>query len=508
MSTGAIVTARATLILLALVMATTTVIAATLTPDPCSTAAELSGKGDAQGALTAAQSAATAHPADWLAQASLSYHSWQLGDNYAAIRAGMEAAKYNPNSLLALSNLACMEEALGSQRDALVLYERLSKIAPHDPGGGIGQARCYANTDNRERAISILREMSLRNRDSFDWNYQLGQTLLRLNEPVAAAEAATRAVDCTENQSMQAKAKALLLLSLIVSNQTSKAEALAPDVFDNCHPTRHEVFVRAAEKLCQVTKPESGEKILTSALANLSDSEDAEGFFKLGRVFQNKAAYVSFDRHKYSRWQHLAGEAYKTALDKDKMQFRYYVAYAGVLAQQQKFDEATQALQDAQKMMPTDSLTTQLLAAARQKQTFNSLKARFSTKGINCTCHFGRIEQELTKVKGVSFAAISRVEPFEGVMLVDRTTSPVQVMNTCKTNLTGGPETKLFKEIDFKILSCHPVSGAEEATRIAQDATVGDPLLYFDYLPLTPPRLPTPQDRSATTITLHKKRTL
>lgn len=488
---------RAIFTVTAFVLSTTAAIATPVEPlvDPVEQSAGLARNNDPQGALAILQKSAAMNSQDWLTQASLSYHSWQLGDNASAIRAGLEAVKLNPRSTVALTNLARMEEALGAQRDALILYEKLSKLDAQNPVGGIGQARCYITTDNRERALAILKGMTQINRDNFGWNYQVAQMLLQINESSAASATALQALYCAKNKEEEAKAKTQLLLALVLNNQTNEANAIALDVFDHCQPTRHEVFVRTASKLCKVSQPELAERIMLSALRNLNGPDDAEGFYKLGRVFQNKAAYVSFDATKYSKWQQLAQQAYEAALVRDKMQARYYQALAGVLEQQKRHASAVEQLQTAHKLDPFDTLTCRLLTSAQEQKPFNIAKIRFSTKGVTCTCHFAKIEQELAKGTGVAFASISRVEPFEGTLLLSESGAAEAVLQKCKSNLTGGPETKLFNDMQFAVLSREPIYGAEEAVRVAQNATVGDPLLYFDFLAVTPPVMPTGADR-------------
>lgn len=472
---------------------------------PTDRAALLAKQGDLQGALAAAQTAAKNNPTDWLALASLSYHSWQMGDNASAVRAGMDAVKHNPRSVIALTNLARMEEALGAQRDALTTYERLVQVAPENQAGHLGIARCYISADNRQKALVILEQMIEQDSRSFNWYNEVTETCLRINEPALALKSACKSATVSSLSNDISLAQTQRLLALLMSgSRDSQVHALAKEVFASAKPTRYEIYVRAAEALCPSGCPGDAEPILESAINNLKGSDDSEGFYKLGRVFQNKALYVSFDKAKYSQWQALARSAYRTAVSMTPYQARYHTALASTLEPQSEGMKS--ALQTAAKLDSFDSLTARLLTLANEKRGFCPTKVRFSASGINCTCHFAKIEQELQKGSGVAFVSIRRSEPYEGVMLIEEQGDTAEnVLNKCKETLTGGPSTKLFESIKMNVISRQPVEGIAEAVCIAQNAVVGDPLLFFEGLTVPAPTLPTPETILPRAISAKKK---
>lgn len=460
--------------------------------------ASLALLGDMPAALAVAQTYARQHPSDSYGQLALSYHSWQMGDTEGAFRAGELAVTGLPSAALPLVNLARMSEALGGQNKAMTLYEKLIKVAPENPAGYAGLIRCYMTLDNRDRALTLLQEMLRRNTNAFDWNLQLSEIALQTNEPQLAVEGANRALQCSTNQEQQSRAKVQLLSALQLTNDTDKCAALATDVFAQCCPQMAEIYVRAVAKSTKATQPQSAETILSSALKNLTRPEHAEGFYKIGRVCQDKAGYVSFDKDKYGRWNELARQAYQTAIQMDGMQSRYRVALASTLSQQKKYVQMKDELNMASRLEPFNSLILHLIDSANQQQQFSTTKIRFKTRGVNCTCHFSKIEMELYKNKEVSFVFISRTEPFEGVMLLSEGNSKAEVLfGKAKESLTGGPTTKLFNDIGFDVIARQSLSGAEEAVRIAQDASVGDPLAFYDQTPVPRPIMPSNEGNTA-----------
>ncbi|MBY0552459.1 MAG: hypothetical protein K2W95_34580 [Candidatus Obscuribacterales bacterium] len=458
--------------------------------------ADLARKGDMPAALATAQTYSTTHPNDPYGQLALSYHSWQMGDTEGAFRAGERAVDALPSASLPLINLARMSEALGGQNKAITLYEKLIKIAPQDPAGYAGLIRCYLTLENRPKALTLLQDMLTRNDNDLDWNLQLSEIALQSNEPQLAVEGANRALKCATNREQESSAKVRLLSALQLTAEPNTSASLIEDVFAQCSPQEVELYVRAAAKSTKATQPHSAELILQAALKNLTKPEHAEGLYKLGRVFQDKASYVSFETNKYNRWQQLAQQAYQSAIELDNMQSRYHVALASTLGQQKKYPQMKDELQKASRLEPFNALITHLLDSADREQQFCATKIRFKTRGINCTCHFSKIETELYKNKEVAFAFISRTEPYEGVMLLSKSNcSAEELFGKCKESLTGGPATKLYSDFGFDTIAKQSITGAEEAVRIAQDAAVGDPLAFYNLTPIPRPIMPSIEEK-------------
>ena len=453
---------------------------------------------------------------DWLPHAALAYCAWRQGDILTAIPEGKTAVRLAPSNLMALTNLAKMEESLDNCIAAIPLYKRIEKLAPTDWQPKLGLARCYLKLEKEQDALTLLSKMAAQKNTCFDWHFELADTYLRSASPALAAEAATTALSLATTPEQNSRAKIQLMMALLRAKQSDRARELMTDVFKDGQPRDYELFVRAAAALVPATSPAAATILMNSARQNLLQSEDADGFYRLGRIFEDKATFVAYDKDKFAAWMRHAEAAYSGALTLDSMQARYHLALAGTLQELGKSDDARAELAKAQALDSFDSLAPFLLAqltapkveasstaadsrANRQSKQMNLTTVRFTMTGLDCTCHIAKVEAALTKVNGVAFAGVSRALPHNGVLLVDKSATPLaEVFSACLKSFEAGPTLKTPVSFAFAVTSQHPLTRAQDAVRIAQNTRYGEIVQFYNQFKAVEPVVPvTLQDERA-----------
>ena len=263
-------------------------------------------------------------------------------------------------------------------------------------------------------------------------------------------------------------------------------------VFGKCRPSSYELHIRSADDLTAAENPEPAGLILNSAMENLNTPQNAESFYQLGRIFQNKASFVFFDTRKYDTWLNYALEAYRQAVKLDPRQERYLLSEAGILAHQGKYEEMNKTLTQARSLAEADHLSDYLQANARAGVPFKLKKVCFSVQGVNCSCHLSKLETTLEKSNGVAFASISRLQPYTGVILLAESSPVSGVFAECHKSFDPGPQTKTPELFSFEVISEHLLRGAEEAVRVAQNARFGEAAQFYTPLSVAAPVLPLP----------------
>ncbi len=438
--------------------------------------------GEAVKAIDLQNKALKQQPRNAMLHLGASYCYWQQGNVLNAIAEGQQAILLEPDNFLALFNLARMNESLDACENAMSLYRRASRVNPSDAESKVGWARCSFRLGRESDALALLSEMTSSQAQNFDTLFKIAQTYFRLGEPALSARAAQQAVDATSDSLEQSKARALQLLSLLKSNQFDPSARIADETFATCRQGSYELFVRAASTLLPALNPTSAEPLVKAARTNLVKLEDADGFFRLGRIFEDKASYVSYDATKYQAWINWSAEMYGAATSLDPIQSRFHLALGGVLAQQGKNQEAVQEFQKAQSLEPQNPLMPYLagLAQSGDANHLHLIHASFQLVGLTCGCHSSRIESEVSAIEGVRFIGLSHQEPHQGTLLFDNSkVSLPDIWSKCRQSIAQGPEMKHPIVFSVERERTESVSRIEDVVRIAQNTIFGDVLQFY-----------------------------
>jgi tetratricopeptide (TPR) repeat protein len=427
-------------------------------------------------AMELEEKASKAAPKNWRAHAFLSFLQWQQGNAPDAIVEGQKAVRYAPQNPTALINLAHMFQALESYPDAIPLYEQAHKVAPDNWVPPVCLSRCYAKSNQSEMALQVLNEMAQQNNKSFDWNFQLGNAYLLLDKPSLAIPLLKTALSAASTIAEKSICSSQLLLGLLRDNQISEAKPLADLVLSEYKTTNPELYVRTAAVILPATSPDSGAKLLKTAIENLANTQDSDGFFRLGKVFEERG------------WLDNAQDAFNQAVELNPGQSQYHQALAGVLWRKGKTSEAEKELAEARSYDRTDQLAPYLVSKAKANST-NLSAVHFSVNGATCGCQVTRIGEALPRISGVIFANVLALKPYSGIILIDQ--NQVSVKDVfAKCPQLAFPAADLKDPITFDIQSEEKVSSLDKAIRIAQAAKYGDILQFpkaMDLLPPVPP---------------------
>lgn len=452
------------------------------------------------------------NPQDWLRHSALSFYYWQQGNVITSITEGETAVKLNSQNELLLTNLAKMKEGLDDWAGAIPLYEAAKKVAPEDWVPVLGLARCYLKGGQEDKCLSLLQTMATEDGKDFAWYQELGDTYLRLDKPALAVNATAKATKLALTPEQKAANSSQLMMALLRDNQIEPARALEKQVFATAHPRDYELYVRAGAALLNPAKPSSADMLVQSAEENLTTSDDGDGFFRLGRVFEQKADLVAKDATKYSAWMALAGAAYRKAIalnvQQPAVQAKYHVALVGLLEREGNLAGMTEELSQAKLMDQFGQLApflqryvsaaTATTTSAEKKPAIsqknhcdvNLTSVNFHINGLNCACQISRAEEALGKVPGVGFVhVIPNLKPYQGTLLVDESTTSVKELfvKAAETFREVYKAMKTPLEADYEVFATKPVKSIESAVRIAQDCELGDALKFFNsFKPVTP----------------------
>jgi pentatricopeptide repeat protein len=408
--------------------------------------------------------------------ALLSYLYWQMGNAPDAIVEGQKAVRYAPEDESALINLAHMFQAMESYPDAIPLYQRAQKVGPKNWVPGVCLSRCYAKSNQPDKALQVLKEMSAQNEKSFDWNFQLGNAYLLLDKPSAAIPHFNTASTQAATPKERSLCSNQLLLALLRDNQTDQAKQLAPTVFEQYPPTNSEVYVRAAATLLNEDSRESGKKLLQSAAKNLADIQDSDGFFRLGKVFEHRG------------WLDVAEDAFNQAIELNPGEGKYHEALAGALWREGKPAESEKALAEVQNYNHGLPIAPYLVSG-KHAASHNLSVIRFKINGLTCGCQVSKIGNALDEQKAVVFENVVALKPYSGTVIVDPSETPVKdIFAKCSHTVFGATELK--EPITFDIQSEETVKSLDEIIRITQAARYGDVLQFPKAFDVLPPVLP------------------
>lgn len=459
-------------------------------------------------------------PADPIAHATMSYFLWRRGSVIDAVKEAQEAAKLAPQNPQILRNLAHMELSVGDYRRAIEVYDQAKAVSPNDPALWLGLARCYFMSNRTEDALTVLQAMANDPTKNFNWHFGVGDTYLKVGNPKLAADATTKALANATTSDEAASGAQQLLLALLRDKQFGKASFLLPEVFRKYPPKDHELYVRIGAALLPASDPEHALPFLKAAFENLRAPQDSDGFYRLGLVFQEKAASCTEDAMRAGQWTDMAGIAFEQAISLAPKQVRYHLALADVLDRQGLTTKLVSTLETAHALDATDPLAPYLAShcsalsgekqnqqnadtakqetgAEKQPTNSNDIKSHinltkldFNILGLTCGCKLSKIATALKSTPGVAFVNVPSQQPYHGTVLLDTSiTEPSTMFSKCiETALAPDPTLKPPPgPASFETVHSEPVTTASAALTLAQKSRGGDILLFYrQFKPMAP----------------------
>lgn len=470
-------------------------------------------------AMILAQKAVEQSPQDWKTHAVLSFLSWKQGDVVLALQEAEKASQLDPHNQKLLENLAEMNEILGDFATAASVYKQMLSVS-NTSIAGLGLARCNAKMPGKKiEALGTLAKMASSQRKDSAWYMQIADTYLQLGEAKLASETAAKAMRFAKTLEQKRQSSSLLLLARLKSNQVQESDSLADLVFYKCDSKSPELYVLAAQKLLDQKDVQKARQILHSAKESLTSREDADCFFRIGRIFQEKASSCSLGDQKYDCWVKLSADAYAQASRMEPEQGRYHLALACASARLGELAHFVDELEKAKSLDSFDSLApfllskfpSQELLKTNSLQQMNLTKVTFKLKGVNCSCHLSKVERTLSTQRSVAFACIKRPEyngnPFnsesenkaqeyEGTLFIDNPSANLaEIFSQCSREFSPQPNSKSLFE--FELVESVPLNQIEEAVRIALNAKYPDPDKFIDQIRVIEPTIPIEKTKHA-----------
>jgi len=416
----------------------------------------------------------------WLPHAVLSYFLWQQSRWQDAITEGKLAARLAPRKPVLLINLGIMQQRFNDPASAAVYFGKARALAPTDWRAWIGQAQSLSFSPGRsDEALDILNEMASQNSNDFNWYYELGKAYLLIDRPGLAADADSKAIALASTEQQKSNSLFQLFSAYIRDNQIERANELKHQVFCDYKPTDAQIYVRAASSLVPVLHPGAADEILNAAAANLAKPDDAETLFRLARIFEDKANYVSYDRTKYGAWLGNEEAAYRQAIKLNSSLAIIHVGLASILAQKGQADEMTQELTKAWAIDEHDQLTGYLLSKMKPSQTARTerqpnlsdnpataashlhlTEAKIAVTGLSCSCKLNNVADSFRQINGVVLTTMSPQIPYKATVLIDQSMIPIA------DALVQMDKKKPFPQLTYELLSSRPIESAGDALRI------------------------------------------
>lgn len=438
----------------------------------------LFGEGKLEQAVSLEEKAVKGEPDNWLVHSVLSYLYWQQGNVPDSIVEGQRAVKQAKDNAMPLINLGHIFQTLASYVEAIPCYEAACKKDPDNWVPWIGLARCYIGSERQSEALAVLEKMSERNVANFDWNYRLGETYLKVDKPAKAITPLTQASSLAKSTEQKSLSQGLLLTALLRNNQNYQAEAIKDQCFKDAMPKTYEPYIRAASALLPAADPEKGNALFQIAKENLQASSDSEGFFRLGRVFEEKANSIKDDTAKRNAWLDIAATALNQSIELTPGIAKNYLALAAVSEQQGKHKEMLEEISQAKSYDGFDMVPPFLLASAKETGTLHLAAVRFKINGLTCGCQASRIEQVLRSVNKTALVRFSHLKPYEGVVLVDPEKTSIE-------KALSEPIANAFAKMPdipahpaFEVVSQEPVESVWQSMLITDKARFGDVLEF------------------------------
>lgn len=454
---------------------------------------EIFKTGDALGAAAEERKITTANPKDWQAHHFIAYYSWQQGNMTEAVTEAEAAVKLAPRNESALVNLGLMYESLDGCKNAIAIYKRAIKRDSNNSVSQLGLARCEFKLGRVYDGLAIVENMLSRKSQSFAWYSSTANVCMELQQPELAAQAAKQALSVANSATEKSTARLQLFSALMKDRRYAGAKELMTSVFNDCQWHDYELYVRAASNLLDSSAPDAAKPLMEAAAANFKSNEEAEGLYRLGRIFEEKSCFVVPGSALQKQWLQNAESMYKQAVATAPYQSRYHLAYAGVLGALGNNGEMLDRLKITALIDSLDTMAPFLVSNVSEKSGLlpNLKKVTGEITGLTCSCHISSLETVLPKIDGVAFASISRSQPYECTILLDSSkVQPDQVFEKCKEFIAAGVKLKEPISVTFKLRNSRSVASVEDAVRISQNAKYGDALQFHSVVmnpqPLAP----------------------
>jgi tetratricopeptide (TPR) repeat protein len=440
-----------------------------------------------------------------MSHAGQSFRQWQQGNIVSAIGEGEKAVRDNPDSPVALINLALMKQRATAYLEAISLYWRALQLMPDSWVPPLGIARCYILNGDESDGRQILDVMTEQKDRDFNWYYMTAKTWLEIDELPKAQSATEHAITLATQPEQKKAAEDLEFLVLLREGANDRAKTMQARVLANNSPHDPELFVRSAIALLEPNEPLEGEKLLSHAIENLTDSDT---FLRLGSVFQGKADDCKSDQSNRSLWLNDAQAAYAHAIAIKPDSPDYHFAQASVYCSKGERSNAADELKKYSSYERNDILAPFLISklvssdrTVKDPVPVNFSLVTFNILGVTCSCHLSKLHGALRKIQGVAFISTPPQKPYTGSVLVDQSLTPThEMLAACNDAALAAEVDPSGRPVNIKLelISEQPVSTVSEALRIAREIRFGSvlsfPKTYSDYLvrfqdvaPIMPP---------------------
>jgi tetratricopeptide (TPR) repeat protein len=436
-------------------------------------------------------------PNYWLPHSVLSVFNWQHNIFDVAVKEADEAAKLAPNNELANLNYAQMNQLMGYFEKAIPAFRKAVKVAPNSWAARIGLSQSLIANSQTADALEVLNEMSKAAEGNFDWWYSLSVSYSQMNKAKQSADAAEKAVQAATNDEQKSRALVTLLIELIRANQLDRAREFQ-DAALKTKPKDDQVYVQVMSALCSSSDLIRGKNLLNQAIKN--GLSNADGYYLLGGVLENKASSKSSDSTASSAWMDLAETAYRQAIKVSPNDAKFYLALAAVLDRKGQMAEMVAMLSKAKSLDSADALPSYLVSCVKAADNdlagrlreklantpekpyqLNLVREDFAVDNLQCTCKIGVLEFEIRRENGVKFVAIThREKPISGTLLVDQAIGTSQAFQNVEKK----------QAVDLKVTDSHPILTVNEAIKFVQNLRdTAQPVNRWSF-EIDPPKMP------------------
>ena len=315
----------------------------------------------------------------------------------------------------------------------------------------------------------VLSEMGTQDSKDFDWYYQLADTYIKLDHPDLAEPISIKALSVATTQEQKNQAVVQRFFVYLRENKIEEARALQAEIFTDYKPADPVLYTQSALELLPCDKPDSTKDLFNSAKSSMTGVTNSDLFYKLARIFDEKADSVSADKTKYGAWLDWELMAYRQAMSLSAMPYDR-LGLSAVLDEKGNYEDMTHELS---QIAPYDGLARYLLAKVKAGGTsaafdknrpyaLSLTKIQLAVKGVTCDCKRGVVSQALRQVRGVIFAACSSGPRYTATVLLDQSINPLK---DAKDDLLKATP-KSFKLISYDLTSTKPVTTVGEALQI------------------------------------------
>lgn len=448
--------------------------------------AELMANDRLDDAAQVANGSVARFPKSWLAHLNLSYIAWRQGNVVQALDEARAALDLEPQNPATSINLANMQEALGSCSDALTIYNALTKRDPSDLSAALGVARCELRLGQVDEGKAELNKLVSEPSKPYQWYYQISEIYQQANDAPAASNAADKAVAAAVTADEKQRAEMQLYISLLNAGDLTRAASLKDRLLRSSIHKNEEFFVLTT-RLCATA--EQATELVDIAAANLHDNEDADAFFRIAQILQDKAREAPAAVR--NSWLSPAATACAQALKLAPEQVRANVALSAIYDRRGEKSESLAELQKAQNADPNDPFLNHL-ALVTGSPSF--AEVRFLVKGLDCGCRLSRIVSTLRNLPGVLFSSPSSDNEYEMCVIIDpQVTSARAVIDECKSKAFATLPTKEPVKAEYELRSERPIGTRADAICLVQKHLYRNPIefLHFfkDVAPPTPAQI-------------------